>query len=501
MNLYSQLEKIVKIQPSHDAIEWETGVISYFEFYRLANSIAFSLNKKFKLKHGHKVALVMENSFIFLPILFGIWKAGLVAVPINAKLHKKELSWIFNNSEAKLVFCSKSKAPDIETNLPVIVTFSKDFKVHTQHEDQINIKTDISDSAWIFYTSGTTGKPKGAELTHRNLLTMSLTYFADVDTITEIDTRLHAAPMTHGSGIYSLPFILKGAKNFICQSNFEPDEIFQKINLSANVSFFAAPSMVKRLSSHSLASSDLSGLKTLEFGGAPMYLSDTRAAIEVFGNSLYQLYGQGEAPMTISNITKAMYSDHKKENYEKLLLSAGIARTGCDIAIVNSDWETLPNGEIGEIVTKSDCVMKGYYKNEKATEEALKDGWLSTGDLGSIDENGLLTIKDRSKDMIISGGMNVYPREVEDVLLLHNAVKEVAVIGLDNERWGEVIVAVVVQNYENPNIESELDTLCLQNLARFKRPKNYFFKNGLPKNNYGKILKTDLRKEFKNETC
>ena len=141
MNLYSQLEKIVKIQPSHDAIEWESGVISYLEFYRLANSIAFSLNKKFKLKHGHKVALVMENSFIFLPILFGIWKAGLVAVPINAKLHKKELSWIFNNSEAKLVFCSKSKAPDIETNLPVIVTFSKDFKVHTQHEHQINIKT------------------------------------------------------------------------------------------------------------------------------------------------------------------------------------------------------------------------------------------------------------------------------------------------------------------------------------------------------------------------
>ena len=125
--------------------------------------------KKFKLKHGNKVALVMENSFIFLPILFGIWKAGLVAVPINAKLHKKELSWIFNNSEAKLVFCSKSKAPDIETNLPVIVTFSKDFKVHTQHEHQIDIKTDISDSAWIFYTSGTTGTPKGVMLTHGNL--------------------------------------------------------------------------------------------------------------------------------------------------------------------------------------------------------------------------------------------------------------------------------------------------------------------------------------------
>ena len=164
--------------------------------------------------------------------------------------------------------------------------------MHTQHEHQINIKTDISDSAWIFYTSGTTGKPKGAELTHRNLLTIGLAYFADVDKINEADTRLHAGTYDPRFRIYSLPFILKGAKTSYANLTLNQMK-FSKIKISANVSFFAAPSMVKRLSSHSLASSDLSGLKTLEFGGAPViFLADTKAAIEVFGNSLYQLYGQ-----------------------------------------------------------------------------------------------------------------------------------------------------------------------------------------------------------------
>ena len=496
MNLYTQLESKAKIQPTFTAIEWENGSLSYFQFLKLASNIGSALTGKFKLEKGDKVALVMENSFIFLPILFGIWKAGLVAVPINAKLHKKELSWIFTNSDTKLIFCSENKASDIDSNFPVIVNFSKEFKELTEYKFSYTINTDLSDTAWIFYTSGTTGKPKGAELTHRNLFTMSLTYFADVDVINETDTRIHAAPMTHGSGIYSLPFIIKGAKNYICQSNFEPEEVFKQINSRKNVSFFAAPSMVKRLSSHPMASSDLSGLKTLEFGGAPMYLTDTRKALEVFGNSLYQLYGQGEAPMTITNVTKTMYSDTKQPYYDTLLISAGVARTGCNIAIVNSKWQQLADGQVGEIVTKSDCVMKGYYKNDEATKNTLRDGWLLTGDLGSIDKNGILTIKDRSKDMIISGGMNVYPREVEDVLLMHRNVIEVAIIGLQDNTWGEIIVAIVVLNKETNSIEEDLDRLCLQNLARFKRPKKYFFKKELPKNNYGKVLKTDLRKEF-----
>ena len=496
MNFYSQLEKIAKIQPERNAIFWEGGNLNYLDFCHMANSIGSALSKKFNLKKGDNVALVMENDYLFLPILFGIWKAGLTAVPINSKLHKKELDWIFENSDTKLIFCSTEKISDIHSNVPVIENYSKEFIKISKFEHLSSLKTEVIDPAWIFYTSGTTGKPKGAVLTHRNLLSMSLSYFADVDSIDETDIRLHAAPMTHGSGIYALPFILKGAQNYICQSNFEPEEIFELLSKQKNISFFAAPTMVKRLSSHPMASGNLKGLKTLEFGGAPMYMSDTKIALEIFGSALYQLYGQGEAPMTITNITKAMYSDERKPYYKELLISAGIARTACSVEIVNSSWKPVPLGEVGEIVTKSDCVMKEYYKNEEATKKTLRNGWLLTGDLGSIDQYGILTIKDRSKDMIISGGMNVYPREIEDVLLLHPDVKEGAVIGLEDEKWGEIIVAVLVLKKRRKNIVQILDNLCLQNLARFKRPKKYYFKEELPKNNYGKILKTHIRKEF-----
>ena len=496
MNFYSELERITKIQPKRSAIFWEGGSLSYMDFCNIANSIGSALSKIFNLKKGEHVALVMENDHLFLPILFGIWKAGLTAVPINSKLHKKELAWIFENSDTKLIFCSKDKISDIHSNMPVIVNYSKEFIKTSTFEHLPHLKTDVTDPAWIFYTSGTTGKPKGAVLTHRNLLFMSLAYFADVDSIDEKDIRLHAAPMTHGSGIYALPFILKGAKNYICQSNFEPEEIFGLLSTEENISFFAAPTMVKRLSSHPMASTNLKGLKTLEFGGAPMYLSDTKIALEIFGNTLYQLYGQGEAPMTITNITKAMYSDKRKPYYKELLISAGISRTACSVEVVDSNWNPVSLGEVGEIITKSDCVMKEYYKNEEATKKALRNGWLLTGDLGSIDQHGILTIKDRSKDMVITGGMNVYPREIEDVLLLHPDVKEGAVIGLEDDKWGEIIVAVLVLQKRRKNIVQILDNLCLQNLARFKRPKKYYFKEELPKNNYGKILKTHIRKEF-----
>lgn len=499
MNFYSHLESIVKISPKTTAIAWESGILNFFQFHDLANNIGSALYRKFNLKKGDNIALVMENTYIFLPILFGIWKAGLTAVPINSKLHKKELSWIFQNSDTKLIFCSKEKISDIEADVPVIVNFSRDFKSLSEYNKHIAVSTNFGDSAWIFYTSGTTGKPKGAILTHQNLLFMSMAYFSDVEYIDEDDTRIHAAPMTHGSGIYSLPFILKGAKNYICQSNFDPEEIFDLINNRAKISLFAAPTMVKRLSSHPRSSSDLNGLKTLEFGGAPMYLTDTKRAIEVFGNRLYQLYGQGEAPMTITNITKKMYCKTKVPYYKELLSSAGIVRTGCSIDIIDSSWQKIPKGRIGDIVTKSDCVMKGYYNDTPATEKSLQNGWLLTGDIGSIDQYGLLTIKDRSKDMIISGGMNIYPREIEDVLLYDPSVKEVAVIGIYDYEWGEKVVAVVVLNEKVAGIEKRLDELCLKNLARFKRPREYICKDYLPKNNYGKILKTQLRKEFGNK--
>jgi acyl-CoA synthetase (AMP-forming)/AMP-acid ligase II len=267
-----------------------------------------------------------------------------------------------------------------------------------------------------------------------------------------------------------------------------------------DVSFFAAPTMVARLVNHPAArGSDHPGLKTLEYGGAPMYLADLKRALEVFGPRLYQLYGQGEAPMTITHVTKAMHADTGHPRYWERLASAGCARTGCEIAIIDDNWVLQPSGTEGEIATRSDIVMAGYLNNPEATAATIRKGWLRTGDVGVIDEEGFLSIRDRSKDLIISGGMNIYPREIEEVLLTDPAGLECAVVGRPSERWGEEVVAFVVPRGETVDTAA-LDRRCLDNLARFKRPKEWRVVPVLPKNNYGKIVKTELREFLARES-
>ncbi|HYX63836.1 MAG TPA: AMP-binding protein, partial [Burkholderiales bacterium] len=228
------------------------------------------------------------------------------------------------------------------------------------------------------------------------------------------------------------------------------------------------------------------GLKTLIYGGAPMYVADSLRTIELFGARLYQLYGQGEAPMTITGLSQGL---HRQRAH---LESAGVARTGVEVKVFDADDRELPYGEIGEIVTRSSCVMQGYWRNPEASAQALRGGWLHTGDVGSVDAAGFLTLRDRSKDMIISGGSNIYPREIEELLLRHPAVAECSVVGRPHSEWGEEVVAFVVSRGEISR--EELDRLCLDNIARFKRPREYRFVDALPKNNYGKVLKTELRK-------
>jgi acyl-CoA synthetase (AMP-forming)/AMP-acid ligase II len=323
-------------------------------------------------------------------------------------------------------------------------------------------------------------------LTHRNLLFASHCYYADIERVTPGDTMLHAAPLSHGSGLYGLPHFAVGAVNVIPESgSFDPEEIFALLDHWPGSSFFAAPTMLVRLMASGAARTPRN-LKTITYGGAPMYVADCLRAIELFGPRLYQLFGQGEAPMTITGLSQLFHE--KKMNLE----TCGVARSGVEVKIFNDRDEELPAGEVGEIVTRSECVMKGYWQNPDATANAMRSGWLHTGDVGSMDERGFLSIRDRSKDMIISGGANIYPREVEEVLLRHPAVAECSVVGRPHPEWGEEVVAFVVTRESIR--EEELDRLCLDNIARFKRPREYRFVAALPKNNYGKVLKTELRK-------
>jgi acyl-CoA synthetase (AMP-forming)/AMP-acid ligase II len=217
--------------------------------------------------------------------------------------------------------------------------------------------------------------------------------------------------------------------------------------------------------------------------------------LDLIGPKLVQIYGQGEAPMTITALSKALHADTNHPCYVERLGSAGVARSDVEVRVVDTSDGDLPPGEIGEVVVRGDVVMRGYWNNPQASAETLRGGWLHTGDLGVFDEDGFLTLKDRSKDMIISGGSNIYPREIEEVLLRHPGVLEVSVVGRPHRDWGEEVVACVVLRPQATVTAVELDHLCLETIARYKRPRAYFFVDSLPKNNYGKVLKTLLRQQ------
>jgi long-chain acyl-CoA synthetase len=231
-----------------------------------------------------------------------------------------------------------------------------------------------------------------------------------------------------------------------------------------------------------------------------MYLADLEEALAVFGPRLAQIYGQGETPMTITALSKGDHADQNHPRWRDRLQSVGVARTDVEVRVVDENDGELPVGEIGEILVRGDVVMAGYWNNPEATAESLRGGWLHTGDVGSFDTDGYLTLRDRSKDLIISGGMNIYPREVEEALLRHPGVGGVAVVGRPDREWGEAVIAFVVaaDGMAEPTVE-DLDRTCLASIARFKRPKEYRFVDALPTNNYGKVLKRELRDLLRTE--
>jgi long-chain acyl-CoA synthetase len=292
--------------------------------------------------------------------------------------------------------------------------------------------------------------------------------------------------------MYNFAHVLKAARHVIPESGgFDAAELAQLAIRVGNLSLFAAPTMVRRVVEHmATTGADPSGFKTLVYGGGPMYIEDIRMALDVMGNRFVQIYGQGECPMTITALSRHHLADRTHPQWLERIASVGVAQSLVEVRVADGEGITLPPGETGEILVRGDAVMAGYWNNAQATAGAIRDGWLWTGDIGAMDNHGFLSMRDRSKDVIISGGSNIYPREVEEILLKHPRVRQVSVVGKKDREWGEVVIAFVVAEDVDA---SELDALCLSELARFKRPKEYRFLSDLPKNNYGKVLKTALR--------
>jgi acyl-CoA synthetase (AMP-forming)/AMP-acid ligase II len=511
MNVGTLLTKSARTFPQRLAIAYGNHEWTYQQANNRINQLANGLTR-LGIKRGENVAILLHNCPEFLETLFACFKAGIGTVPINFRLHPKECSFIIDNSEAVAVvlgddfrdslYALKHEMPRVKYMLCITDPLKGMLKYEDLLKEQspnfVDVDVERDDLAWLFYTSGTTGQPKGAMLTHHVLMMMTMNFFADMAPLGPDDAILHAAPLSHGSGLYCLPNVAKGAANIILHvKTFDPKTVFETIQRRKVTNMFMAPAMIKRLvTSPEIDQYDLSSLKSIHYGGAPIYVEDLKAAVRKLGQVLVQLFGQAESPMTISYLRKEEHLLEGTEEEMKRLTSAGIPRTDVEVKIVDDKDHELPPGEMGEIVVRGEVVMKGYWRNPGATAETLRGGWLHTGDLGVMDERGYVYILDRAKDMIISGGENIYSREIEDVILKHPAIHEVAVIGVPDETWGEAIKAIVALKQGQKATQEEIINFCKEHMASFKKPKSVEFIGEIPKNPYGKVLKRELREKY-----
>ena len=511
MNVGTLFTKSARTFPERLAIAYGDYELNYQQANTRINHLANAL-RNLGIQKGSNVAILLHNCPEFIETLFACFKAGIGTVPINFRLHPKECAFIIDNSEAVAVvlgedfrdslYALKNGMPKVKHYICIteplegMISYEKLLQGHSTGFTDERVERD--DLAWLFYTSGTTGSPKGAMLTHHVLMMMTMNFFADMSPLAPEDVILHAAPLSHGSGLYGIPNVAKGAANIILKSkSFEPKIVFETIQRRKVTNMFLAPAMIKRLiTSPEIDQYDLRSIKCINYGGAPIYEEDLKAAVRKMGQVFVQLFGQAESPMTISYLRQEEHLLEGTEEQMRRLTSAGIPRTDLEVKIFDSHDKELPPGEMGEIVVRGEVVMKGYWRNPEATAETLRGGWLHTGDLGIMDERGYVYILDRAKDMIISGGENIYSREIEDIILKHPAVYEVAVIGVPDEKWGESVKAIVSLKEGQKATGEEIIDFCKQHLASYKKPKSVDFIEAIPKNPYGKVLKRELREKY-----
>jgi len=475
--------------------------LTYAQLQARVQALAGWLRGPMGLQPGQRVMLALRNHPSYIESLLAIWHAGLCAVPVNAKLHPSELEYILRDCDARLCL---SQGDVLEALFPVARGLDavriEDVESAAYAEAARGPALALErrppqELAWLFYTSGTTGKPKGVMLSHANLLGMCLNFYADVQAVAPGDAMVHVAPLSHGGGLYSIPYWLHGALQIVPDSGgLDEDELCALLTHHPRVSLFASPTIVQRMVRHARRNGGPPpGLRTLIVGGAPFYVEDIKDAVACFGPRVAQIYGQGESPMSISALSASQIADAVARNDDALLGSVGYVQASMEVELRKADGSPAAPGELGEVAVQGPTVMLGYWNNARATADTLVDGWLHTGDIGILDGRCLLHLKDRSKDVIISGGTNIYPREVEEALMRHDAVQEVSVVGEPDPEWGESVLAFVVLKPGAQAQAQDLDRLCLASIARFKRPKRYVFLDELPKNSTGKVLKRELQ--------
>jgi acyl-CoA synthetase (AMP-forming)/AMP-acid ligase II len=386
LNIGTLFTKSARTFPEKLAISYGDYELTYQQANERMNRLANAF-RSLGIEKGSNVAILLHNCPEFLETLFASFKAGIGTVPINFRLHPKECSYIIDNSDAVAIVLAddfKDSLYALKTEMPKVkhyICINEPLRGMLYYEDPlkkhssnfVDVDVDRDDLAWLFYTSGTTGQPKGAMLTHHVLMTMTMNFFADMTPLCPDDVILHAAPLSHGSGLYSIPNVAKGAANVILESKtFDAKEVFETIQKRRVTNMFMAPAMIKRLiTSPEIDKYDLSSLKCIHYGGAPIYVEDLKAAVKKLGQIFVQLFGQAESPMTISYLRKEEHILEGTEDQMERLKSAGISRTDVEVRIFDESDNELPPGKMGEIVVRGEVVMRGYWKNPHATAEKV----------------------------------------------------------------------------------------------------------------------------------
>lgn len=504
MNTGYLLTRSARYFPERTAFVMDDQPVSFRELNARVNRLANAM-LSLGLTKGDRVALLFQNSPAYLEAHLAVYKAGLVWVRLNSRLTPVELKGMMDDSGAKALLHGPEFLETAEKIASVGVIriqegtgpgsdYDTFLAKGSEREPDVDVSPDNLSDLW--YTSGTTGAPKGIMLTHRNILTCNQFLLSEVYDIAPGDAFLTAGALSHAGSVRILPFITRGATCHI-HSRFDPARILADVEKHKITDLAVVPTMLIALMDHPGRSRcDHGSLKRITYAGSPMPVERIKEALEIFGPVLDQSFGQAESIITITHLSREEHRTGGDPARERRLASTGREYPGVRVRIVDDHGGVLEANEIGEVATRSDLVMRGYWNQPEKTKEALRDGWLHTGDVGYLDDEGYLYLVDRKNDKIITGGLNVYPREIEEVLSAHPAVAQAAVFGLADPYWGEAITAAVVIRNGASVSEDELAVFCKERLAGYKRPKKVHFLEDLPKNLYGKVLRGDLKAHF-----
>ena len=475
-------------------------VRSYADMEERSNRLANALLAG-GLQPGDRVGTWLENSIRCIELDFALAKAGLVRVSLNPRLTAREAEFILADADAKAFFHDASfdaGVAELRPKVPTLQTVVRIDAGRAAYETLLaqggaqapGIRFDPEHLYCLFYTSGTTGRPKGVMLSHRAILQVSYNLCMETGPWEAGEKILLMQPMSHGAGFFVLPYVFKGGACVI-MPQFDPAEVLRLAAAHSIETIKLIPTMLQRiLRVPDVEKVKLPRLRAMIYGASPMPNEPLRRAIEVFGpGKLIQIYGQSECPVTLTILTA---DEHRLDNpHPERLTSAGRAWTGVEIRIQDDAGYALPDGTVGEVVLRGPHLMSGYWKRPELTAETVRDGWLHTKDMGMRDTAGMVYLLGRKDEMIISGGYNIAPREIEDVLYQHAAVQEAAVVGEADPEWGQAVVAYVALKDPGADLGAILEHA--RQALGFKRPKRLYVVAELPKNAAGKIQKNVLK--------